>query len=109
NGGETLRVVVNPHNHGGVTWVFENVTEKLELQSNYNALIRTQGETLDNLREAVAVFGLDGRMRLCNPVFAQMWNLDRGEAMAGRHIGDICEHCRVQLRVPAIWDEIGEA
>ena len=61
---------------GGVTWVYENVTERLDLESRYNALVSVQGETLDHLAEGVAVFGSDGRLRLHNPSFAAIWSLD---------------------------------
>ena len=57
-------------------YLFDDVTERLDLERRYEALIRVQGETLDNLAEAVAVFASDGRLRLFNPVFAQMWKLD---------------------------------
>ena len=69
--GRTLRVVTTPNPEGGVTYLFDDVTERLELERRYEALIRVQGETLDNLAEAVAVFGSDGRLRLHNPAFAQ--------------------------------------
>jgi signal transduction histidine kinase len=108
-GGETLRVVVNPHSQGGATWVFENVTEKLELQTNYNSLIRIQGETLENLNEAVAVFGTDGRLRLCNPVFSGIWQLDKAETGTGLHIMSIAERCRDKLADPEQWEKIAEA
>ena len=69
--GRTLRVVTTPNPQGGVTYLFDDVTERLDLERRYDALIRVQGETLDNLAEAVAVFGSDGRLRLHNPAFAQ--------------------------------------
>src|SRR5204863_6720166 len=68
--GRTLRVVTTPNPEGGITYLFNDVTEALELKRRYDALIRVQGETLDHLSEAVAVFGSDGRLRLFNPVFA---------------------------------------
>ena len=68
--GRTLRVVTTPNPQGGVTYLFEDVTERLDMARRYDALIRVQGETLDNLGEAVAVFGSDGRVRLHNPAFA---------------------------------------
>ena len=87
--GQTLRVLANPHPQGGVTWVYENVTEQLDLESRYNALIRVQGETLDHLAEGVAVFGSDGLLRLWNPAFATLWRAP-GEALAGRsHVADL--------------------
>src|SRR3984893_16798861 len=74
--GRTMRVVTTPNPEGGVIYLFEDVTERLDLERRYDALIRVQGETLDNLTEAVAVFGSDGRLRLYNPVFARMWRLE---------------------------------
>jgi signal transduction histidine kinase len=92
--GRTMRVVTTPNPEGGVIYLFEDVTERLDLERRYDALIRVQGETLDNLTEAVAVFGSDGRLRLYNPVFARMWRLDP-EALARRPhietIGDVSQ------------------
>jgi signal transduction histidine kinase len=107
--GQTLRVVANPHIQGGATWVFENVTERLALESNYNALMRIQGETLDNLNEAIAVFGLDGKLRLCNPAFVRFWNLEPALAESGTHISQLAEHCRDQVAVIEQWNRIAEA
>lgn len=85
----TIRVVANPHPAGGVTWVFENLTEKMDLESRYNAAVRVQGETLDNLAEGVAVFGPDGRLRLSNPAFAKLWGLPEELARPNTHIAAI--------------------
>lgn len=91
--GRTLRVIVNPQPKGGVTWVFENLTEKLELQSRYNTLIKVQGQTLDHLAEGVAVFGADGKIRLSNPAFASLWSLNREQIAEGMHISAIRRLC----------------
>lgn len=85
----TLRVIANPHPQGGVTWLFDDLTEKLALQSRYNSLIQMQGETLDNLSEGVAVFGADGKLRLANPSFAKLWHLPADLAIEGTHIEKI--------------------
>ena len=68
--GRTLHVVADSEGEGGVTYLYENVTERLELESRYNALIEVQSETLDTLREGVAVFAPNGRLRLHNRAFA---------------------------------------
>lgn len=91
--GRTLRVVTTPNPQGGVTYLFDDVTERLDLERSYDALIRVQGETLDNLAEAVAVFASDGRLRLHNPAFARMWKL-AAEALAERpHIEAVIAWC----------------
>jgi len=73
--GRTLRVVTTPDPDGGVTYLFHDVTERLDLDRRFEEMIRVQGETLDNLAEGVAVFASDGRLRLHNSAFARMWNL----------------------------------
>jgi signal transduction histidine kinase len=82
-GGRTLRVVTTPNPDGGVTYLFHDVTERLDLERRFEELIRVQGETLDNLAEGVAVFGSDGRLRLYNAAFARMWRLPP-QALADR-------------------------
>jgi signal transduction histidine kinase len=91
--GRTLRVVTTPNTEGGVTYLFDDVTERLDLERRFDALIRVQGETLDNLAEAVAVFASDGRLRLHNPAFQQLWKLPQ-EALAERpHIEAVIAWC----------------
>lgn len=107
--GETLRVVCNPHSQGGATWVFENVTEHLALQSNYNSLMKTQGETLDKLSEAIAVFGQDGKLKLYNPAFARFWAMEAEELDKGVHIAVLNQQSATRLTDTAKWDEISEA
>jgi signal transduction histidine kinase len=92
--GKTIRVVANPQPKGGVTWVFENLTEKIDLESRYQTAVRVQGETLDNLAEGVAVFGPDGRLRLSNPAFARLWGLAPEATQPTVHVSvirDICD------------------
>ncbi|MER9949160.1 ATP-binding protein [Mesorhizobium sp. M0047] len=91
--GKTIRVVANPQPKGGVTWVFENLTEKMDLESRYQTAVRVQGETLDNLAEGVAVFGPDGRLRLSNPAFATLWGLSGEAAKPNVHVSTIRDLC----------------
>ncbi len=91
--GRTIRVVANPQPKGGVTWVFENLTEKMDLESRYHTAVRVQGETLDNLAEGVAVFGPDGRIRLSNPAFNALWQLSADVVETETHISAIRAQC----------------
>ncbi len=91
--GRTLRIIANPNPRGGVTWVFENLTEKIDLESRYNTIVRVQGETLDNLAEGVAVFGSDGRLQLSNPAFTSLWGLTPEVAVGKAHISEIRSAC----------------
>jgi len=96
-GGRTLRVVTNPNPEQGVTYLFDDITERIELESRFNALNRTQSETLEALTEAVAVFGADGKLKLHNPVFAQMWKLSPQSLATRPHIDTVADWARSLL------------
>ncbi|MTI00285.1 PAS domain-containing sensor histidine kinase [Roseibium sp. RKSG952] len=106
--GRTLRVIANPHPQGGVTYIYENVTEQLNLESRFNALTRVQGETLDNLSEAVAVFGSDGRLNLWNPAFARVWSLGEDQLTDMPHVKKIVEACMLRPDERNAWDRLAE-
>jgi signal transduction histidine kinase len=104
--GRTIRVVTTPNPEGGVIYLFEDVTERLDLERRYDALIRVQSETLDNLTEAVAVFGSDGRLRLYNPVFTRMWRLDP-QMLAGKpHIESVSNASQSLHGNHPIWQRL---
>ncbi|HMK70830.1 MAG TPA: PAS-domain containing protein [Xanthobacteraceae bacterium] len=92
--GRTLRVVTTPNPDGGVTYLFTDVTERLDLERRFEELIRVQGETLDNLAEGVAVFASDGRLRLSNSAFARMWRLSPQILAERPHIEKLTALCR---------------
>ena len=107
--GRTLRVVTTPNPEGGVTYLFDDVTERLKLVRRYEALIGVQGETLEALAEGVAVFGSDGRLDLHNPAFARQWRLEserRSTAANGErpHIEAVLRWCRAALRRRRVLD-----
>lgn len=101
--GQTLRVFATARPQGGVTWVFENLTEKVDLETRYNTLVQVQGETIDHLAEGVAVFGPDGRIRLSNPAFRAIWGINETEAKPGTHIRAIEQACLMSYDQPDGW------
>ncbi|WP_374765161.1 sensor histidine kinase [Yunchengibacter salinarum] len=89
--GSTFRVVSQPHPLGGLLLIFEDVTDRLALEQSVNTLIAVQRETLENMREGVAVFGMDGRLRLSNPAFADLWHLGRETLSGDPHVGSLVD------------------
>jgi signal transduction histidine kinase len=108
-GGRTLRVVTTPNPEGGVTYLYDDVTERLDMHRRYDALIKVQSETLDNLAEAVAVFGSDGRVRLHNPAFARMWKLQAETLDEHPHVEAIAAWCQALHDDNAVWRNLRAA
>jgi signal transduction histidine kinase len=107
--GRTVHMVANPNPQGGMTYLFDDATERFTLESRVNSLSRVQRETLDSLREGVAVFGTDGRLRLSNPAFAQAWKLTPDVVAATPHIDDIVVLCRLLFPDEEVWTDVRSA
>lgn len=107
--GRTIHVSSAQRPDGGVTYIYDDVTEKIALESRYNALIAVQRETLDNLKEAVAVFATDGRLQLFNSAFAQIWKLSRSRLTEGPHIDEIIGQCLPMFADTSTWSRISRA
>jgi signal transduction histidine kinase len=84
--GRALRVARARHPLGGVLVVFDDITERMELEARYNTQISVQRATLNNLAEGVAVFAADGTLRLHNAAFQRLWRLDAEMLGARPHI-----------------------
>lgn len=101
--GRTIHVLGDRRPDGGVTYLLDDVTERLALESRYNALINVQRETLDKLREGVALFGSDGRLKLFNAAFASIWKLDTAFLETGPHIDEVSTECLPLLQGAEPW------
>jgi len=107
--GRAVSVVTTPNPEGGVTYLFDDVTESLDLARRFDGLIRVQRETLDNLAEAVAVFGSNGRAQLFNPAFAKMWKLSPKALLDEPHIETVEAWCKPLFDDGGAWQTLREA
>ncbi|HEC00523.1 MAG TPA: PAS domain S-box protein [Sphingomonadales bacterium] len=89
----SLRVVSQPHPLGGLLIFYEDVTDHFALERSYNTLFAVQKETLNNLHEGVAVFGIDGCLQLYNEAFTHIWDLNRDMLDGNPHAGDVMAAC----------------
>ncbi|MCJ2080255.1 sensor histidine kinase [Methylobacterium sp. J-090] len=104
--GRSLRVVADPNPQGGLTYLFDDVSENMKLESRYNALMRVQAETLDTLKEPVAVFGADGRLTFANRAFATLWRLDAATLSERPRVDAVIEACRALAPDEEPWLDI---
>ncbi|MGF1620317.1 MAG: ATP-binding protein [Rhodomicrobiaceae bacterium] len=107
--GRTIQLLGDRRPEGGVAYLFDDATERLALESRYNSLIKVQQETLENLREGVALFGSDGRVKLYNASFAHMWGLDPAFLNEGPHIDEVHARCASLLAGTEPWGTAKQA
>lgn len=71
--GRELRLVRMRDAQGGLSLLFGDITDQMDMQSKLGTLINVQRATLDKLTEGVAVFGPDGRLKIHNAAYETMW------------------------------------
>ncbi len=104
--GRTLRVARQRHPLGGVLLIFEDMTDQLALQAQYNTLIKVQRATLDKLHEAVAVFSSDGRLTpLRNAAFETLWALE-ADRLENAPFDQVAEACADLFPDSTAWADL---
>lgn len=107
--GRMLRVDAELRPDGGVTYIYDDFSERLQLESRYKTMINVQRETLDSLKEGVAVFGPDGRLKLSNSVFAAIWRLSPTLLGQSPHVDEFVKQGRVLYEDDRTWNQIKTA
>ncbi|MDC7682608.1 PAS-domain containing protein [Asticcacaulis sp. BYS171W] len=104
--GRSLRVVRQPHPLGGLLLLFSDKTGELKLKAQFNSLIQVQRATLDQLNDAVSVFGSDGRLRLRNAAFDKFWALSAEDMVANIDFAQMAELCIPLVHDRGFWSEL---
>lgn len=102
--GKTLFKRISPHPFGGLMFTYEDVTDRLSLEAQFNTLIEVQRQTLDNLYEGVALVGADGRLRLCNSAFGRLWEFSATELNGEPLMRDLVENSRHFYQDQSDWE-----
>lgn len=102
----TMKVTRQRHPMGGLLILFKDITSELQLRTQYNAMIKTQSKTLDSLHEAVVVFGTDGRLKLWNYAFAELWGVEEDLLKDEPDYDDIADFCVPLFHDRETWKQI---
>lgn len=97
--GKVLRMIVIPFAVGGLLFAFEDMTSHLVLERSFNSLNAVQKAMLNNLNEAIAVFGQDGRLKVYNPAYLKLLDMETEYADKSPHIADIIESKKYLFQV----------
>ncbi|MEO0728827.1 MAG: ATP-binding protein [Pseudomonadota bacterium] len=89
--GRMLEVASEQRADGSTTYLYDDKSEQLALESRYKTMNQVLRETLDSLREGVAVFATDSRLRLFNAAFANLWRLPPAELNQGPRVNELVE------------------
>lgn len=104
--GKTLSVITAPYPLGGLLYVFEDVSDSLNLQRKNNTLLAVYKETIDHLHEGIAVYGSDNRLKIVNNSMMKSLGInDRTQQeMKGMHISEMLTYAKEKIDYGDDWD-----
>ena len=104
--GTNLRIARMRDPRGGISLLFSDITNSVTLQGQFNTLINVQTATLDKLNEGIAVFGPEGRLKLYNTAFTQLWRLSEEDVKDTPTFASIIEKCLPLYHDRIFWSEL---
>ena len=107
--GRSLRVVAEPHLLGGLFFIYEDVSEPLQLKATIASLQAVQKATLDTIEDPVAIFEPDGRLTHSNRAFAKLWHLTSEELENEPHFTKVAALCVARIGRDSVWDIVASA
>ncbi|MEM7179087.1 MAG: HAMP domain-containing sensor histidine kinase [Pseudomonadota bacterium] len=103
-GGERIRVMARPHPHGALAFVFDDVTEQVQLETRYRHMDDLLSTALERLDEGLVVFGPDGILRFVNSAFHEIWETDDEAVNPGMHTRDVFDLCSRLSVETDLWE-----
>lgn len=104
--GRTLRVSRMRDPEGGLAILFADKTSSLLLESQFITLLKVQQATLNRLSEGIAVFGTNGRLKIHNNAFVNLWRLEPENLQDEPHFNTLIDQLLPLYHDRAFWQEL---
>jgi signal transduction histidine kinase len=102
-----FQLTARPLRGGLIAVAALDVTETEEAREALRKHIQAQGETLDHIGEAVAIFSPTRTLLFHNTAFAELWSLEPAWLAEGPSHGEILDRLRQRRRLPETADYAG--
>jgi signal transduction histidine kinase len=99
-----FRLVAEPLEGGQVAVWSEDVTEAEEAAESLKRNTEAQDQTLNQIREGVAIFGRDRRLQYNNAAFAELWGLEPAWLAERPSHAELLDRLRQRRRLPESAD-----
>jgi signal transduction histidine kinase len=99
-----FRLTAEPLEGGGVAVWSEDVTDAEEAAESLRSHAQAQDQTLNQIREGVAIFARDRRLQFNNAAFAELWGLEPAWLAERPSHGELLDRLRQRRRLPESAD-----
>lgn len=102
--GRTIRRFRSPHPNG-VIFAFEDVSDRLATMRRLNELTDMQKSMLDNLNDAVVIFGVNQRLKSYNRAFLKLWSINIDKMQDEPKLDAVLSYQKLFFSNVDNWDE----
>ena len=88
--GRTIKRVVSVHPNG-LVFAYEDVSDRLAATRTINELLSVQQHILNNITDAVLIFGTDRKLKYYNNSYINLWNADSIKMQEMHNLEDIIQ------------------
>jgi PAS domain-containing protein len=100
--GQTFRVIGRPHADGAVAFLFEDISQEVTLTRKFRGDLDLYQAVVDDVDEALCVFGRDGRAVLANAAYRALWP----EAAGAASVAEASRSWQAACDPTPLWGEI---
>lgn len=104
--GSVYSVNGRPHPDGAVAFLFEDITAEVTLTRRFRSDLELGQSILDNLNDAIVVFGSDGVLTLCNAAYRKMWNVNPDSSFANVTVLDATRDWQNNCNATPAWGDV---
>lgn len=104
--GSVYSVNGRPHPDGAVAFLFEDITAEVTLTRRFRSDIDLGHSILDNISNAVVVFGSNGVLTICNAAYRTMWDVDPDNSFANVTVLDATRNWHEKCDASPAWGDI---
>ncbi len=101
--GKTVRRMRSPYPMGGIVFAYEDISDRLAATSAYNELMSRQNDILENIFDAVLIFGVNGRLIFFNNAYVDLWNADKNFLKTEPSFNDVLDSQKSFFRQNDDW------
>ncbi len=106
--GQTFRVTGRPHPNGALALMFDDISNETQRTRRYRADIELGQSVIDQLDDAIAVFGQTGHLIWSNTAYARFWGHDANQTLNDTTYRSLVMHWKTQSAPTPLWAEVDE-
>lgn len=95
--GQILKRTMSPYPLGGVVMTFEDVTDRFSLERSFHEQTAIQKSIINHMKEGIIVFDGDGRLKLFNPSYADLFSSPKESLLHEPLLLDVIEAQKATL------------